>query len=415
MSKLLTIALKDLRIAFSDTSALILMLATPFAISLAITFAFGGLGSQGGSGIEEIPVTLVNQDDGLFGELLVETFQSPELADLFAPEMLSSPQEARQRVDADESAAAVIIPAGFSDAVFQELTAGEASAEVEIYANPTRPISVSVVRSITGSVLGRINASYAAGHAAVEGLIASGLLDPQQAGEVAPQIGQRAGEQVFNARGIRVERVQGAGQREEASEFNWAGYFAPSMAIMFLMFTVTSGARTLLAERDNGTLQRIFAAPTRPWQMIGGKVLGTFLIGVLQMTILALATRFLLGVRWGPPEAVAALITAVVFAATGWGVLLAAYARSAGQVEVAGTVISLVFGAAAGNFVPRFNLPAWLQQASYISPNAWGLEGFNSLASGGALVDILPAIQALVIMGAVLFALSLLAYRRQMV
>ena len=91
MSKLLTIALKDLRIAFSDTSALILMLATPFAISLAITFAFGGLGSQGGSGIEEIPVTLVNQDDGLFGELLVETFQSPELADLFAPEMLSSP------------------------------------------------------------------------------------------------------------------------------------------------------------------------------------------------------------------------------------------------------------------------------------------------------------------------------------
>src|SRR5690606_29038442 len=118
--------------------------------------------------------------------------------------------------------------------------------------NPTRPISVSVVRSITGSVLGRINASYAAGHAVVEGLIASGLLDPQQAGEVAPQIGQRAGEQVFNARGIRVERVQVAGQREEASEFNWAGYFAPSMAIMFLMFTVTSGARTLLAERDNG-------------------------------------------------------------------------------------------------------------------------------------------------------------------
>jgi len=330
--------------------------------------------------------------------------------------VLTDEAAARARVEGDEIAAAVIIPEGFSTAILPEegpSALGE-PASVEIYANPTRPVGASVIRSITEGLLDQMNASSAAGRTAVEGLVMTGLISPQQAGEHGPIIGQRAGEQVFDTRLISLRTEVGEGGRSDPGEFDWAAYMAPSMAILFLMFTVTSSSRTILAEREGGTLPRILAAPTRPGQVLGGKILGIFLIGVLQLAILAIASSLLLGLSWGGPLRAAALIAAVVFGATGWGLLLAAYARSPGQVSVIGSALALIFGAAAGNFVPRANMPEWLRLVSYISPNAWGLEGFADLIAGGGLPDVLPAILALVVMGVVLFGVAVLMFRRQL-
>jgi uncharacterized phage infection (PIP) family protein YhgE len=60
MKKLLTIGLKDLRVAFRDRAALI-MLVAPFVLTLAMGFVTGSF-SQGGSGLERIPIAVVNQD-----------------------------------------------------------------------------------------------------------------------------------------------------------------------------------------------------------------------------------------------------------------------------------------------------------------------------------------------------------------
>jgi ABC-type multidrug transport system permease subunit len=78
-----------------------------------------------------------------------------------------------------------------------------------------------------------------------------------------------------------------------------------------------------------------------------------------------------------------------------------------------GIMLALIFGALAGNFVPRQLLPQVLQTASYISPNAWGLESFSRLTGGGSLADVAPAIAALLAMAAVLFAVAVAAFRRQ--
>ncbi|HZW03533.1 MAG TPA: ABC transporter permease [Anaerolineaceae bacterium] len=414
------IALKDLRLTFGDRTALVLMLGTPFLLTLVISFAFGGL-TGGTTGIESIPVALVNHDRGPFGQFLVEAFQSADLADLIAPTLLADEAAARAQVEADAIAAAVIIPANFSAVMLP--AAGEpggappepaaGAAQVEVYANPARPVGASIIRAVATGLLNQLNASSVAGHTAVEGLVIAGLLDPQQAAEAAPVIGSRAGEQAFNTRLISVRRETGAAGQFDPGEFDWAAYMAPSMAIMFLMFTVTAGSRTILAERQGGTLPRLLASPTHPGQVLGGKILGIFLIGVLQLAILAFASRVLLDLSWGDPLAVAALIAAVVFGATGWGVLLAAYARTPGQVSVTGSALALIFAGAAGNFVPRVNLPEWLRQISLISPNAWGLDGFAELIAGGRLTDILPAVGALAVMGVVLFAVALIIFRRQ--
>jgi ABC-2 type transport system permease protein len=119
MNKILDIAWKDTLTAFRDPAALVLMLLTPFALTLAIAFAFGRFaagGSQGG-GLSDIPVILVNHDPGQMGAALVQVMEGPDLADLLDPLLVDDEEEARALVDADKAAAVVIIPANFSASI----------------------------------------------------------------------------------------------------------------------------------------------------------------------------------------------------------------------------------------------------------------------------------------------------------
>jgi ABC-2 type transport system permease protein len=146
--------------------------------------------------------------------------------------------------------------------------------------------------------------------------------------------------------------------------------------------------------------------------VLGGKVFGIFLTGVAQVTILVVASTLLFHLHWGNPFGLAALILAVVSAATGWGILLAAFARTPSQVASAGSALMLVFGILSGLFVPLTTFPVWLQTVAHLTPNAWGLDAFTSLASGGALSTIAAPLGALLIMAAALFAAATVVFRR---
>src|SRR5512140_1395176 len=118
MKKLLTIALKDLKIMFRDPSSLLWMLAMPIALTLAMAFAFGRLTGGGqAAGLSNIPVIIVDLDGGQMSQPIVQTFQSQELADLIAATTSTDEAAARQAVNEDKVAAAIIIPAGFTEKI----------------------------------------------------------------------------------------------------------------------------------------------------------------------------------------------------------------------------------------------------------------------------------------------------------
>ncbi len=418
MRKILNIAWKDVLTAFRDPTALIIMLAAPYALTLVMAFAFGGLGGSGG-GFSGIPVFVVNHDEGEFGGYLQQVFQSPDLADLLDVTVTTDEVAARAAVDANKAAAVVIIPANLSERILPSGLAGGApsalanrpQAVVEVYANPDRPVSSSIVRGIVEQVLSRVSAGVAGGQVAVSQLIAAGLLAPQDAPSKGLEIGERAARQATEARLIAVKGETLA--EESQGGFDWLTYMAPSMAILFLMFTVSNGGKTLLAERDWGTLPRLLTTPTSTFQVLGGKVCGIYLTGLAQMGILLVASRFMLGVKLGPLVAVAPVTLALVAAATGWALVLGAYARTAGQANQLGTILSLAFGGLAGNFFPRQALPEWIRALSLVTPNAWGLDAFNALTAGGTLGDVLVPIAGLLVLAAVLFVAASLAFRRQ--
>lgn len=446
MRKLWTLALKEVRLAFRDVGMLLTMLATPLLLTLAIGAAFGG---GGGGNLSDIPVLLLNRDRGTFSQTLVDVFDSDEVQGLIALEHVSDEAAARARVERDEVAVLVIIPEGFSDRAFPQgaqvqqtlgldltamdeaqfealtdaqkmeigrifavaqLQAAPPPVAVELYASPNWRISTAIVKGIVTQGLEIMNIQTQ-GILAIMTRLVRAQMARSAGAETALSPGSFSGSALekpqTSALPIRLKIVAPGGR-----SFNWLDYSAASMAILFLMFAVTSGGRTLLAEREWGTLPRLLITPTPPLAVLVGKMAGIVLTGLLQVFVLWGATS-LLGAYWGQPLLVPLALLVLVICASGVGALISAWARTAGQAGAIGSAVTLVGAALSGTFLPRANLPAWVQQLSLITPQAWGIEIFAKLQSGRGLADILPLLGGALLLAAGYYIAALAGFRRQ--
>jgi ABC-2 type transport system permease protein len=413
MLKTLLIGIKDLKLVFRDRAALVFMLLAPFLLTIGMGFVTGRF-SGSSSGLSDIPVVIVNLDQEQLGDALADVFSSEQLADLIESTTSSDPDATRQLVDEDQAAAAVIIPEGFTRSIIPTLgtafTEGFVQPElvkIEVYANPSRPASAGVVKAIVDEFISRVEEGRTSGMTSIIQLMQSGLLDPQSAAAEARALFQNGNETETPA--IRLKTNQ---EGAEAIDFDILAYMAPGMALLFLMYTVSYGGRSILAERSQGTLPRLLVSPTSTAQVLGGKVLGIFFTGVAQVGILILASTVFFGVKWGDAAGLMVLILATVFGATGWGMLITALARSPAQVGSVGSALMLIFGILGGSFINLEQMPAAVRTVSKITPNAWGLDGFTTLALGGTLPNLIEPITALLIMGAVLFGVAVLLFNR---
>jgi len=405
LRKLFLIAVKDLRLIFRDPSALVLMLLAPFVLAIGMGALTGRFSGGGGSGIREIPVEMIDYDEGMLGEVLIEVFHSPELSQLLAPNISTDLAAAKARVDANQSAAVIVVPTGFTESVTRMGSdpVDMEVVEIEFYTNPTMPTSVGILRSILDQFVNQVEIGRVSAAVIVSQLLQSGRITADQAGEVGALVGMQTAQLVENPSAIQVFANSAEG---EGLEFDILAYMAPGMAMMFLMFTVTYGARSLLVENLAGTLPRLLVAPTHPAFVLGGKFTGIFFSAVAQLAILIGGTSLLFSLQWGDGAGVLLLILAAAIGATGWGMLFAAILKTPGQIAVSGSAAMLLFGLLGGSFFDLTMLPAWMQVVNRITPNAWANEGFYILSMGGKLKDIQTNLLGLLIMGAVLFSIA---------
>jgi ABC-2 type transport system permease protein len=414
MKKLLLIGLKDLKLIFRDRAALIFMLLAPFLLTIGMGFVTGRF-SGNSSGLSDIPIVVVNQDQAQLGNALADVFSSQELADLMEPAASSDPQAARHLVDADQAAAAVIIPVGFTSSIIpaqgtspdQNFVQPE-PVTIEVYTNPTRPTSAGVVKAIVDEFVSRVEEGRTAGITSISQLIQAGLLNPQDAASEVQKLFQNTTQSENTAITLKTDKEGAA-----AIQFDILAYMAPGMALLFLMYTVSYGGRSILTERSQGTLPRLLVSPTTTAEFLGGKVLGIFFTGVAQVGILILASTLFFGVKWGDALGLIVLILAAVFGATGWGMLITALARSPAQIGSVGSALMLIFGILGGSFISLDQMPAYVRTLSKITPNAWGLDGFSTLALGGTLPNLFQPITALLVMGVVLFGIAVVLFNRK--
>ena len=418
MKKLFLIGLKDVKLAFRDRAALVLMLLAPFLLTLGLGLVTGRFSGNSSNGISHIPVILVNQDGKQLGNALVAVFQSKDLNGLVDPTISTDPSAAYQQVDNNNAVAVIVIPAGFTASIIPatgtfpsrgQTTSGK-TIPIELYSNPTAPTSVGVVKTVLDQFISQVEVGRVGGQVAVSQLVTSGRIPLQDAQTVGMSMGVSQASLSGQSTSITLNNVAPSG---EAVKFDVLALLAPGMALMFLMYTVSYGGRSLLNERNQGTLPRLLVSPTTTVQVLGGKMVGIILTGAAQMLILILGTSVLFQLQWGDPLAVLALVLAAVFGAVGWGMLLTSIAKTPGQVSAIGSAMMLTFGILGGTFFNMDNMPVWFRYVTKITPNAWGVDGFTTLALGGGLHDILTPLLALLAMGLLLFAIAVFLFSRR--
>jgi ABC-type transport system involved in multi-copper enzyme maturation permease subunit len=156
----------------------------------------------------------------------------------------------------------------------------------------------------------------------------------------------------------------------------------PSYTVMFAFFLVLTVGWLFVAERRQGTLKRLRAAPLSRTQILFGKMIPCFLLSLGQGLFLLVAGKLVFGMSWGQyPLWLLPVVFATSLAAMGMAMLVASLARTETQVAIYGTLLVLVLAGVSGCLMPRELMPEQMKQLSRVTPHAWALDAYTELLS----------------------------------
>jgi ABC-2 type transport system permease protein len=190
------------------------------------------------------------------------------------------------------------------------------------------------------------------------------------------------------------------------------GQSIPGMASMYVMFAIFPAAVAFILERKQWTLQRLVTMPITRAQIIGGKMLARFILGMIQYAIVFLF-GLLLGVRYGSdPVALILLMMTYTLCITALTLALTTLLKNEAQANAVSLLLTLTLAPLGGAWWPLEIVPSWMRTLGHISPLAWVMDGYQSLLfHGGSLATVIVPLAVLLGMTAVFFAFGVARFK----
>jgi ABC-2 type transport system permease protein len=187
---------------------------------------------------------------------------------------------------------------------------------------------------------------------------------------------------------------------------NIIGLIMAAQMIFFAFYTGAYTTTSLLEEKEEGTLARLFSTPTPRSTVLAGKFLAVFVTVVVQGLVVVAISGLAFGINWGSPTAIMMMIVGQVAAAGGFGIFLISLMHSSKQ---SGPVLGgglTVMGMLGGLFTVAVPMPAAFETLNLFTPHGWALRGWRLVLSGASPAEVLLPLIVLLLVGAVFFALG---------
>ena len=186
------------------------------------------------------------------------------------------------------------------------------------------------------------------------------------------------------------------------------------IGVILSMTLVMMTGLAITRERERGTMENLLATPVRPIEVMSGKMVPYVFIGLIQVSIILLAARFVFHVPF-EGSVVSSYLAALLFIAANLtvGITLSSLAQNQLQAMQLTMFYFLPNILLSGFMFPFQGMPRWAQFIGQLLP----LTHFNRLIRGILLkgngwVDLWPSIWPLLLFTVVVMAVAGRFYRR---
>lgn len=264
------------------------------------------LGSAFDTGPKPAKVIVYNADQGTMKESVEQFWTNEQVRPYAERTAAGSEKEVKNAVMVGEADYGIVIPADFS-----ERTANGESAVWHTYSGRFAEKNLAV-EAVIDSYLSELNLRLAA-----QNILGQNASVPDGSGHPPHE---------------KLVAIGSAGDGQDTifGSVSSMQYYAVAYLIMFLLYGGMSAAIELLNQKQNGTLQRMFAMPASFRMIVLGLFTGSLLLAALQGFVIVLISKFAYGVDWGSGYAALALIGLLTAAAgAGLAIVIAAFAKTA--------------------------------------------------------------------------------------
>lgn len=430
-----------------DRVALALTFLLPIVFFSIFALIFGGMGNAGPSESRPLDVLAVDLDDSAVSRRLMEALDEQaglrvagELTDDQDQALPLSREAAARAVRGGRFHAALVIPPGFG-AEFPAF--GAAATPVELIYDPSNPVAEFAIGGMLQAAAftaapdillergiealeefgGELTAAQRDAVEEIKQLLAEGLSGADETGPDetdadetgADETGTPAGNGGFRGL-VEIDSVNVRAldaQPDDAPRRNsMIAYYAAGMGVMFLLFSMTGAAGSILEEEESGALERLLMSRTSLTTVLASKWLFYAGLGFAQVCVMFVYGNLAFGLPLWTANHLAGFVlvaSATALSASAFGLLLAALCRSRSQLGGLSTIVVLIMSAVGGSMVPRFIMPAAMETLGHFTFNGWAMDAFLAVfwhddPGDGVLESLGPALLPVIVMLAMMAA-----------
>lgn len=374
MKRIFDITCKDFLELVRNRMTFLFLLLMPMIFTVLFGAAFGGFSKEPTD--PRLPVGFINQDGDPLS-LQLESLLDDSTVIRLVEDPEKTPADLEKQVADGKLSAAVVIPAGYSQAALSE-TLRQAQGETPIRPTVIVDASTAFGTTVESDILTSANRLMNAVHTARIVSQASG--NPAAFDSALTQALE-----AWQDPPIRVtETTSAAIETKPQSDVAAFAHTSPGMMLQFAIAGLISAATVIVNERKTRCLQRLLTTATSRLQILLGHYLAIVTMILCQFIILIVFGQLILKLDYLRAAGATLLVTLASALCIGaLGLLIGVLARSEEQAIMFSLIPMFILAGLGGAWVPLEVTGPTFQAIGHASPVAWAMDGFENITSRG--------------------------------